>query len=172
MPGPQLIVFSGLPGTGKSTLAEDAARLLQCPLFTKDQLEATLWRSGIGAEQNSGFAAYELLTTLAREQLRRGQSAVIDSVATFERIRVAWRELAGQHNAAFRVVECVCSDSAIHRRRLEGRRRGIEGWYEVSWDEVERVRSRYEPWAEARLIVDALDPLAHNRQTLADYLAV
>ncbi len=172
MPGPQLVVFSGLPGTGKSTLAEGAAHLLGCPLFTKDQLEATLWRSGIGAEQNSGFAAYELLTTLAREQLRRGQSAVIDSVATFERIRAVWRELAGQHNAAFRVVECVCSDSAIHRQRLAGRQRGIAGWYEVSWDEVERVRSRYEPWMEGRLILDALDPLADNRQRLHAYLVV
>jgi predicted kinase len=79
--------LAGLPGTGKSTLAEHAARVLRCPLFTKDRLETTLRRSGIEPENNSGWAAYELLTTLADEQLRLGQSAVLDSTATFERVR-------------------------------------------------------------------------------------
>lgn len=169
-PQPQLVSFSGLPGTGKSTLAEEAARLLRCPIFGKDQLEATLRRSGIGAAANSGFAAYELLTTLAEGQLRLGQSAILDSVATFERIRVTWRDLAARHGAAFHVVECVCSDSAIHRRRLATRRRNIPGWYEVEWSEVERVAARYEAWSEPRLILDALDPLDRNLAALNDYL--
>jgi predicted kinase len=93
---PQLVVFAGLPGTGKSTLSEQAARLLGCPLFVKDRLEATLRRNGIGPEHQSGWAAYELLTTLAEEQLRLGQSAVLDSTATFERIRAQWRQAAGR----------------------------------------------------------------------------
>lgn len=86
----QMINFTGIPGTGKSTRAEEAAALLNCPLFAKDRLEAALWRSGIGNEANSGWAAYELLTTLASEQLRRGQSAILDSVATIEPIRARW----------------------------------------------------------------------------------
>lgn len=54
---PQIVVFTGLPGVGQSTLAEHAARMLDCPVFTKDHLEATLWRSGIEADANSGWAA-------------------------------------------------------------------------------------------------------------------
>ena len=41
----KLIVFSGLPGTGKSTLAEAVGRHLSIPVFAKDWLEATLLRS-------------------------------------------------------------------------------------------------------------------------------
>src|SRR6266436_3844365 len=67
---PQLVVVTGPPGTGKSTFAEYAAQLLGCPVFSKDWLEASLWRSGIGRDTNSGWAAYELLTTLAENQLR------------------------------------------------------------------------------------------------------
>jgi len=44
---PLLVVFTGIPGTGKTTLAEQAARWLGAPLFSKDEIEATLWRSGI-----------------------------------------------------------------------------------------------------------------------------
>lgn len=129
---PQSIIFTGLPGTGKSTLAEEAATLLRCPLFAKDQLEATLRRSGIGADANSGWAAVELLNTLAREQLRRGQSAILDCVATFERMREPWRVLARTYGTRLRIVECVCSDETLHRARLEIRQRGIPGWPELT----------------------------------------
>jgi predicted kinase len=40
----KLVVFSGLPGTGKSALAEQAGRKLGIPVFAKDWLEATLLR--------------------------------------------------------------------------------------------------------------------------------
>jgi len=56
-------------------------------VFSKDELGAMLWRSSIPRDANSGWAAYELLTELARAQLQRGQSAILDSVATHERIR-------------------------------------------------------------------------------------
>ncbi len=168
--GVQLIVFTGLPGTGKSTLAEEAATLLRCPLFAKDQLEAALRRSGIGADANSGWAAGELLTTLASEQLGRGQSAILDTVATFERMREPWRALAREHGATLRIIECVCSDETLHRARLEVRRRGIPGWPELTWDDVLVVRSRFEPWSDPRLILDAAQPLAMNRAALRMYL--
>src|SRR5207302_10119781 len=64
----QLVVVTGPPGTGKSTVAEDAARLLRSPVFSKDWLEASLWRSGIGRDPNSVWASYELLTPVAEYQ--------------------------------------------------------------------------------------------------------
>ena len=41
----KLIIFSGLPGTGKSALAEAVGRRLGLPVFAKDCLEATLLRA-------------------------------------------------------------------------------------------------------------------------------
>lgn len=159
-----LIVCAGLPGTGKSTLAEGLGRALGCPVFAKDWLEAALWRSGIRREHGSSWAGYELLTALAEGQLRLGQSAVLDCVAGRERQRGQWRALAVQYQAAFRAVECVCADAALHQARLAGRQRGIPGWYELDWAEVERVRAEYEPWEGERLVVDLASPAA---QTLA-----
>ncbi len=167
---PQIVVFTGLPGTGKSTLAEHAAKLLRCPVFSKDVLEAALLRGGFEHGPMTGFAAYELLTTLAEAQLRLGQSVILDSVATFERLRTAWRHLAAEYRAVFVVVECTCSDTDLHRARLARRRRGIPGWDELGWEDVERVRTNYEAWIDDRLVLDAVKPLDQNLAHLDQYL--
>ena len=166
-----LVVIAGLPGTGKSTVAEQAARLIGGALLAKDVVEATLWRSGIGREQRSGWAGYELLGSLAEAQLAVGTSVVLDSVAAYERLRDGWRDLAARHGAWFRGIECVCSDERVHRGRIDGRQRGIPGWYELTWQEVEDARSRYEPWVGEHLVLDAVVPFERNRATLAAYLA-
>jgi diadenosine tetraphosphate (Ap4A) HIT family hydrolase/predicted kinase len=167
---PLLVVFSGLPGTGKSTLADAAAEWLQAPVFVKDELEATLWRSGIRREGNSGWAGYELLTTLARGQLSRSQTAILDSVATTEQIRMPWRALSAEYAMPMRIVETMCSDAAIHRARLSVRRRGIPGWPELTWEDAVQVAARYEPWPEEHLVLDAIQPLADNLASLRVYL--
>lgn len=60
------------------------------------------------------------------------------------------------------MVECVCTDEALHRRRIEGRRRDIPGWHEVGWDHVERMRAELRPLTTQDLTLDAVSPLDHN----------
>jgi predicted kinase len=165
-----IAVFSGLPGTGKTSLAQHAARLLQAPVFSVDLLEAALWRSGIRSEQGSHQAAYEILATLAEGQLRLGQSACVDAVVGLEAAREAWKTLAHRYGAELRCIECVCSDVELHRQRIERRKRNIPGWYELSWADVERSARSFQPWQGERLVVDAVRPLDLNLADLETYL--
>ena len=160
-----LIIFSGLPGTGKSTLAEAVAKVLGIPVFAKDWLEATLLRSEIKPthkDKSLGFASYELLTVLAERQLVLGQSVILDSVAATKTIRSAWYQLAEQYRANCRIIECVCSDEAYHRSRLKQRQRNIPGWHELEWSEVERVKQYYSPWEGEHLVLDMTNPFDEN----------
>jgi predicted kinase len=165
-----LVLCAGLPGTGKSTLAEALGRALGYPVFAKDWLEAALWRSGISREQGAGWAGYELLNTLAESQMRLGQSAILDCVAGREGLRRHWQALADQFGAAFRPVEAVCADLSLHQARLAGRQRGIPGWYELDWAEVERVRADYEAWQTERLVLDMAQPVADNLAAALAYV--
>ena len=166
----KLIVFSGLPGVGKSVLAEAAGRTLGIPVFAKDWLEATVWGAGLSGGKDSVAVGYELMTMLAERQLRLGQPAILDSVAGTECIRSQWRDLAERYQAPFRVVECVCSGEDLHRARLDGRQRGIPGWRELEWSAVEQVRGYYAPWQDERLVVDMVNPLAENAAAVIAYL--
>jgi hypothetical protein len=173
MKTPQLIVFTGLPGAGKSSIAEAVARELNIPAFAKDWLEATLIRCELQPAEGApplGSAGYELLTTLAERQLQLGHSVILDSVASTLSIRAEWRALAATYQADWRVIECICSNEAAHRNRLDRRQRGIPGWHELEWSEVERVKAYYAPWDEERLILDAVNPLEENITAALRYL--
>ena len=139
-------------------------------MFNKDRVEASLRNDGVTAEQGSWTVAENLLTTLAGEQLRRGQSAILDTVARVAASRAAWRATAEHAGAAFRLIECVCSDPARHRARIEGRIRGIPGWAELTWDDVESVRARWTPWDDERLVLDAVEPVSANVAAALRYL--
>jgi predicted kinase len=169
---PRLIVMSGLPGSGKSEIAEAVGASIKAPVFAKDWVEAPLLKSGFLTLDQLGWLGYELLTTLADRQLALGQSAVLDSVAVSESIRSTWRELTRRHDAGWVVIECVCSDSELHRLRLDRRERGITGWPEPDWSEVERVRATYAPWGEPRLELDAVSPLSDNVARALAYLGL
>lgn len=165
-----LVIVSGLPGTGKSTIAEHAASAIGASLLSKDVFEAALWRGGIGPELNTGWASYEQIGAVAESQLRLHRSVVVDAVVPTERIRASWRALADRHRARFLVIECICSDERAHRTRLEARVRGIDGWPELTWEQVAEVRSRYDAWNEPRLVLDALRPIDRNRAEVTAYL--
>ena len=149
----KLIVLAGLPGSGKSTLAEGLSRHFSLPLFSVDPIEAAMWRGGLPRDQTA-IAAYVIAQTLAEDHLRLGQSVVIDAVNPLEAPRAAWRNLAAKYRADLAIIECVCADEATHRRRIEARMRGIEGMSEVTWAGVEKRRTEYEAWTDARLTLD------------------
>lgn len=145
---PMLIAFSGLPGAGKSTLADRLAVHLGAPAFSGDWLLGALKPHGLltGHDRATLFGAYyDLLGTLARRQLMLGQSAVLDCLVN-DAVAAEWQKLAEEFQAKLVLVECVCSDEGEHRRRLEGRQRGIPGWHEVGWDHVQRMRAVYPAW--------------------------
>ena len=168
---PTLIVLMGLPCTGKSAVADGIAKALAAPVFSVDPLEATLLRAGITREHRSDYAAYDLAMTLARSQLQLGQSAIVDAVNSIELVRTWWRDLAMEFSVPRPLIECVCSDAAVHQRRLAERRRDIPGFiYEPSWTDVEERRAEYEPCAEVRLLLDAMNPLKRNVREAIDYV--
>ena len=169
------IVFSGLPGTGKSSLAEALGRESGIPVFAKDWLESTLLRSGLKPtmeEKPLGYAGYELLTMLAERQLMLGQSVILDSVAGSQTIRSRWRELAGQYQAAWRVIECTCSDESLHRLRLKERKRNIPGWHELEWSDVEKVKQYYSPWDDECLELDMMNLYEANLSKIKEYCEI
>jgi len=174
---PRLVVVSGSTGTGKSTTANAIAAELDATVASFDWLMSGLrvfpevWASVELPVEHQRAVGWSLLSRVAEQNLRRGASVVLDLVAR-EEPRRAWEQLAARCGASFAVVECMCSDPAILRSRVEGRQRAIPGWYELRWEGVERSRANYVPLADPKVVIDAVSPLADNLERVRAHLAV
>ena len=153
MTAQKLIVLSGLPGSGKSTVAEGISRSLSLPVFSVDPIEAAMWRGGLARAQ-TGVAAYVVAMTLADEHLRLGHSVIVDAVNPVEAPRRVWRSLAEKYRAGLKIIECICAGETLHRERVEARVRAIDGMPEVTWARVLERRAEYQPWTDERLTLD------------------
>ncbi|MER5479331.1 AAA family ATPase [Streptomyces sp. NPDC002734] len=166
-----LIVMAGLPAAGKSAVAEGLGRELPAAVVSVDPVEAAMWRAGVDRGQPTGLAAYLVAEAVADGLLALGQSAIIDAVNAAEEARRQWRVLAGRHQVPVAFVEVVCPDPEEHRRRLEGRNRGIAGFEEPTWAAVQRRRAEFAPWTDRRLVLDATADHTANVAKARKYLA-
>jgi predicted kinase len=164
-----LIVMSGLPGTGKSTIADGIARARHVPVFSVDPIESAIIRAGVEASFETGLAAYLVAQTLADQSLAAGLDALVDAVNSMDEARDMWRALAAKYRVDFRIIECVVSDDGVHRGRVASRQRGL-ALAEPGWDDVERRRAEWTTWPEPHLTLDALDPAGENLAKALKYL--
>jgi predicted kinase len=143
-----LVVFGGLPGTGKTTLSRELARRLAAVYLRVDTIEQSLKAAGLAV----GATGYALANALAAENLMLGHTVIADSVNPVRASRDGWRETALQCSARVVEIEIACSDLAEHRRRVESRRPDIRGQTLPTWDDV--VGRHYEPWDRAHFVLD------------------
>lgn len=146
---PTLYVFSGLPGTGKTTLAMLLAKRVAAAYLRIDTVEKALLDL---CSFNAEGEGYRLSYRIAADNLRLGVSVVADSCNTMELTRREWQAVAAANGARCSDIEICCSDETEHRRRVETRDGGSEGLYVPSWTEVQN--RKYEPWKSDRVVVD------------------
>jgi predicted kinase len=171
-----LLLVTGLPGTGKSTMAEVAARALGAPVLGHDwamsglrpfrEMEQALDDMGPAGRRAVGWS---ILWSLAREQLRLGSSVVLDGVARQPEVSRA-REVAGEERVESLVLMTACGDAEVHRSRVDGRRRGIPDWYELDWDHVAQARASWKAPSDVDLVLQATDPLEDNAERVRNAL--
>ena len=143
-----LIVLSGLPGTGKTTIARKLANELAAVYLRIDSIEQSIRSAGRPVEGEGYSVAY----AVAEDNLRLGRIVVADCVNPWLLTRSEWRAVADRTGVPALDVEIVCSDEVEHRRRVETRATDIMGHRLPTWQEV--IERDYRPWDGERIVID------------------
>ncbi|MGI9285929.1 MAG: AAA family ATPase [Pseudomonadales bacterium] len=146
---PVLYIFSGLPGSGKTTLSQHLSRHFGIAHLRIDTIEQALRDlCGIDVEGEG----YRLAYRIAADNLNLGLSVIADSCNPVALTRREWEDVAKNQDAAFINIEVICTDLAEHRRRVETRENSVPALKLPTWEEV--MLREYHSWDTARITVD------------------
>lgn len=165
----RLLLICGLPGVGKTSIAEIVAARTRSVHLSIDAVEESILACGLPSGWQVGVAAYEAARAMAEQNLRLGHDVVVDAVNDSEEARQTWRTAASRTGARLEFVHLVISDAQEHERRLAGRDRGLAYVGEPSWSDVQRRRADYAGWSDEVLEFDTTSRAADE---VADILVV
>lgn len=169
-----LIAMAGLPGSGKTTIAQVLGARLGLPVISVDPIESAILKAGIDADQPTGLAAYLVAEMHAETTLAAGRSVIIDAVNAVDPAREQWINLAQRRGERLKFIEVVCSDPDVHRERIENRERELPH-QQLTWNAVEQSLEDYAEWsgssaAVGRITIDSTEPLGVNVERAMAFL--
>jgi predicted kinase len=138
-----LVLVCGLPGTGKSTVAERIAELLPASLLRTDVVRKELFPDPTYASEESA-RVYDELFSRARERLDDGEHVVLD--ATFRRrdLRERAAAVAEAAGTEYRLVRVTCAESVV-RQRIERRQREEDDESDADFAVYNQLKNEFEP---------------------------
>ena len=176
---PTVIAVTGLPGSGKTSLARAIGGELGLRVVSSDTVRKTLFeikeRHKYGVGPYSGDAnrlTYQAVVDRSRDLLVRDGGVVLD--ATFRRNadRTVARDMTLKTGAQWRVIECQLAPELV-RERLERRAALKEGLSYATWETYLRQRPEFEPFDDRdspRFELDTSADLAVVAHRATDWL--
>lgn len=162
-----LVIFSGLPGVGKSTLAHRLAQELRWPLLSIDDVTGPI-------PENAGISFWDsrvaVLLRLTEVQLELGLSVIVDSVfMNLDRNHA--QELARKYNVHFRPIYVYLSDDEIWKQRVRERYAEMQNPEVATWERIQHQRERFRPWQPgAALFIDSLRSVDRNYESVLNFV--
>ena len=158
-----IVLMAGLPGTGKSALAEALAERLSASVLSKDAIRHALFapRDVEYTTEQDDFVM-DIMLQAAERILQRhpGRHVFLDG-RTFSRRYQIERVLAAARRwgQPWKIMECICSDETARSRLESQASTGEHPAGNRSFALYLEIKRRFEPIVQPKIVIDTDEPL-------------
>ena len=110
-----LILVCGLPGTGKTTVAEAIAKKKNARILSTDIIRKEMIGNPAYTDDEKDMV-YHMLFNMAGMMLKDGRNVVLDGTFYKKELRDNVRELATKTKSELSIVEVVCDERVVRER--------------------------------------------------------
>ena len=172
-----LIAMAGLPGTGKSTLAQNLADECSGIVLNKDLIRAALFPIAlIEYSTRQDDFCMSILFQVASYMLQNDPSlyVILDGRTFSRKYQVeALDQLAEELKEPLRIIECMCSDETAQKRLEEKVTMGAKHLAgNRDYHLYLTMKASFEPIREPKLVVNTNEDLAHCLALCLDYVSI
>lgn len=155
-----LVLITGLPATGKSTIAKNLAKRLKGILLSTDRIRRHLLKEPQYTRDEKELV-YRVMFLISEYLLRSGVTVILDGTFYLRSLRRHVYAVAGKTKSRLVVVECVCPDRVIKRRMMwrSRRRRSLS---DADYEVYKKLKAQFEPIRRNHIIVDTSKRLNQN----------
>ncbi len=170
LPQPALVLLSGLPGTGKSYLAEQLARRLPLAVVASDQVRRLLFPEPAYTPAEHGVV-HSICLDIVADLLRQGYSVILDATNLVHSHRQRYYNLAEECAAQLLILRTTAAPDVV-RRRLQERAAGLAPAHasEADWEVYLDYAQKEEPIRRPHRVVDTSADVRTAVEEIASHL--
>ncbi len=148
-----IVIISGLPGVGKTTLAEELAPLINCVILSTDKIRKELIPKPTYTKEEKKMV-YDVLLLITKYLHDAGINCILDATFNKESYRNQVKKVLGLSQNEFHIVECVCPENVVISRLGERKK----GFSDADFAVYQDMKKQVEPIHEPHIIADTNNP--------------
>jgi adenylylsulfate kinase len=160
-----IVLMAGLPGTGKSVLAEALAERLGGTVLSKDRIRHAFFspRDIEYSTEQDDFIMDVMLLAAQRILQKASDRTVFLDGRTFSRRYQIERviDIASRLGQCWRILECVCSEETVRDRLRSQTDEGQHPAANRTYALYLEIKQRFEAITRLKMVIDTDQPLEH-----------
>lgn len=157
-----ILIICGLPGVGKTTLANSIAPLIQATILSTDKIRKELFLQPSYSKRERELV-YDVMILIAKYLHKSNINCILDATFNLEKSRQEIKKTLKLSKNEFFIVECSCPELLV-QSRLKNRK---DEYSDADFSIYKKMQKIYEPVKMNHFDINSSDSPEKNARIIA-----